>query len=162
MNSKLVEENLNLVYYIVSREYPTYIHDEDIIQSGMLGLCQAAEAWKEQGLFSTYAGRCIRNEINQEFIRRKKVKGELSLDAKITDDGTLGESIVGEDGIAYIEDDKFYRQLSHEEQQVLSMANAGYSCDEISERYGFTVRKVQKLLRIIRLKWKEFNNGYSG
>ena len=88
---------MNLVYHIISRQYPTFIHDEDVIQSGMLGLCKAAESFDpKKGLFSTYAGRCIRNEINQEFIKRKPFSQTVSLDTKISEEGTLQDVLVGE------------------------------------------------------------------
>ena len=65
---QLIEDNLNLVYALISREYPTYLHDEDIIQTGMLGLCKAADKWDEKrGTFSNFAWCCIRHEIIKEF-----------------------------------------------------------------------------------------------
>ena len=77
--NELIEKNMNLVYFVISKYYPTFIHDEDIVQSGMLGLCKAADKWDEsKSKFSTYAGRCIRNEINQEFIRRKPFSKVIS------------------------------------------------------------------------------------
>lgn len=152
----LVEDNLKLVYYIVSRDYPTYLHDEDIIQCGMLGLVKAANAWREEGLFSTYAGKCIRNEINQEFIRRKPHAKTLSLDATIGEDGSLADILVGDDDIAYIDEDAFYELLTGEEAKVLDMDRLGYDTSEIAKVIGCSVQKVQKILRLIRIKWRRF------
>ena len=112
---QLIEDNMNLVYFIISREYPTYLQDEDIIQSGMLGLCKAANSWEERGLFSTYAGRCIRNEIRQEFVRRKPHSKLVSLEANVNDESTLGDLIVGEEDVVYLDDEQFYSQLTKEE-----------------------------------------------
>ena len=153
----LITENMKLVYYIVSKEYPTFIRDEDIIQSGMLGLCKAAQTWDEsKAKFTTYAGKCIRNEINQEFIRRKPHSNNLSLETKIGEEGTLADVLVGEDEIGYIGYDEFYSQLEPIEAKVLDLDGFGYDTDEIATQLGITVTKVQKTLRIIRLKWRRF------
>lgn len=154
---QLIEENMKLVYSVVTKEYPTYIHDDDIIQSGMLGLCKAAESWDEsKSKFSTYAWRCIRNEINREFINRKPYNKVLSLDKPIGEDTTLGDVLVGEDDVWCV-DDRFYEELTSDEQTVLRLDNMGFSTDEITERSGLGIQTVRKLLRTIRLKWRKFN-----
>ena len=153
---QLVEDNMKLVYWVISKEYPKYRYDEEIVQSGMLGLCLAAENWKEQSAFSTYAVKYIRGEINQEFIRRKPLSKQVSLDKNIGEDCCLGDVLVGEDDVPFF-DDTFMEMLSKEEQDTLSMDSAGFSTDEIAEMSGFSVQKVQKILRLIKLKWEKFN-----
>lgn len=158
MNRKqLIEDNIRLVYHIIAKEYPTYIHDDDIIQSGMYGLCKAAQGWDEKrGLFSTYAGKWIRGEIRQEFSRRKANSKAVSLETSIGDDGTLGDFIQGDDDVAYIDDETFYRQLTNEEREVLKLHSSGYATYEIAERLGFSNQKVCKLLRITKIKWRNY------
>ena len=156
MNNKLVEDNIKLVYYIVSREYPTYLHDEDIIQSGMVGLCKAAKAWNEQGQFSTYAGKCIRNEIKREFIKRKPHYKNISLETKVGEDSTLADLLVGDDDVGYIDSDSFVEILTRDEQDVLRMHSNGYLTNEIGETFGWSVQKVQKILRQIKCKRRKF------
>ena len=154
---QLIEDNMALVYYIISKQYPTFIGDQDVIQSGMVGLCKAAKHYDpEKGIFSTYAGRCIRNEITQEFIRRKPMKMTVSLDTKIGEDGTLADILVGDDDVAYI-DTAFYNQLSKDEVTLLHLESAGFNTDEISELCGYNAQKVRKILRTTHLKWKKFN-----
>lgn len=148
---------MNLVYAIVSKEYPTYLHDEDIIQSGMLGLCKAAENWDERkSKFSTYAWKCIRNEINQEFINRKPHAKNISLETRVGEDGTLGEILAGDENVEYVDDETFCGQLTEEELRVFQANKLGITTDELANRYGWSVQKVQKLLRLIRIKWKRF------
>jgi RNA polymerase sporulation-specific sigma factor len=154
---RLIEENMNLVYSIVSKEYPTYIHDEDIIQSGMLGLCKAAENWDERkSKFSTYAWRCIRNEINNEFISRKPHSQNISLETRIGEDGTLGDILPGDDDVGYVDDETFCDQLTEEELRVFCANRLGLTTEEVADRYGWSMQKVQKLSRLIRIKWKRF------
>lgn len=156
--NELIEENMNLVYYIVSRQYPTFLHDDDVIQSGMLGLVKAANTFDpNKGLFSTYAGRCIRNEINQEFIRRKPFSETISLDTKIGEEGTLQDILVGTEDVDYV-DDEFYDSLTEEERTVMTLDVNGYTSGEIATTCGITVPKVQKIMRTIRFKWRNYEN----
>jgi RNA polymerase sigma factor (sigma-70 family) len=154
---KLVENNLPLVYYIISREYPTFIGDEDLAQSASLGLCQAAENWEEtKGLFSTYAGRCIRNEINKEFIRRKPHSKNISLQTTLTDKMTLDEVLVGDEDVVVM-DEMFYDTLTDEEIRAFELYYVGYSAEEIAVEMHCKIQKANKLLRIIKKKWEKFN-----
>ena len=157
VQQKLCEDNMNLAYYIVSKYYPTYVQDDDIKSSALLGLCKAAEAYDpEKGLFSTYAVKCIRNEINQEFINRKPYSKMISLDSKVGEELTLGDTIIDEDDIAYM-DETFYNILTKEERDVLEVENMGFNSEEIAEMFGYSVQKVQKLLRMTRKKWRKYN-----
>ena len=154
---RLVEDNLPLVYFIISREYPTFIGDEDLAQSASLGLCQAAENWDEtKGLFSTYAGKCIRNEINKEFIRRKPHSKNISLQTTLSEKLTLDEVLVGDEDVV-IMDEKFYDTLTDEEIKAFELYYVGYSADEIAETMRCNVPKANKLLRIVKKKWERFN-----
>ena len=159
MNDKqcLVEDNMNLVYFIISKQFPTFIHDDDIIQAGMLGLCKAADKWDEKrGLFSTYAGKCIRNEINNEFNNRKKHKSVLSLDYEIFDNngnkGTFGDYIIGDEDVEFIDIDSLHDQLSKQERRVFDLKQSGLTPNEIAERIGCSKNAVLKLIRTAKLR----------
>lgn len=148
---------MNLVYYIISKDYPTFIGDEDLIQSGMLGLVKAANTWDEaKAKFSTYAYRCVSNEINQEFIRRKAHSNNISLETKVGEEGTLADILIGEDDVDYIDKIEFHEQLTPEELEVMLLIEQGYPNAEIASAVGMSVQKVQKTKRIIGLKWSKF------
>lgn len=156
-SQRLVEDNLPLVYFIISREYPTFIGDEDLSQSAALGLCQAAENWDEtKGLFSTYAGRCIRNEINKEFIRRKPHSKNISLQTTLTEKMTLDEVLVGDEDVVVM-DERFYDLLTDDEIKAFELYYIGYSAEEIADEMKCKIQKANKLLRIIKKKWERFN-----
>lgn len=81
-----IEENLNLVYFLIQKHYPTFIRDNDIIQCGMLGLCKAAERWdSRKSKFSTYATKWVLNEIRRELKNRGKHSSEISLESLMED-----------------------------------------------------------------------------
>lgn len=153
---QLIEDNMRLVHYIICKEYPTYVSDEDIVQCGMVGLCKAANSWKGEGMFSAYAGACIRNSIRQEFISRKRYRQTVSLDKEIGEEVTVEDTVVGDEDVVYM-DEAFYGELTADEMTVMKLNSKGYGTDEISKRTGFSEQKVRKLLRLIQLKWRNWN-----
>lgn len=155
MNKKLVEDNMNLVYFTISKYYPTYIHDEDIIQTGMVGLCQAAKRWDEsKSTFSTFAVKCICNEINMEFRQRNKHKDVSSLDYEVdNDDGDkvpLIDLIVGEEDIGYVDLDSFSDQLNDNQKRIYALRKQGMCVSEIADTLGMSEGFIYQTLRKIK------------
>lgn len=149
----LIEDNMNLVYSLISKEYPTYVYDEDIVQCGMLGLCKAAEKWDEsKSQFSTFAWYCIRNEIIKEFKERSKHNGVLSLDYEMNDDeggrSTFGDCVIGEEDVLYI--DVNVDSITERERQVFDLYQTGLSQVEVATKLGVTKQYVWKVMRKIR------------
>lgn len=165
--SDLIKQNTKLVYYIISHEYPTYLHDDDLVQAGMLGLCEAANRWDEtKSAFGTFAGNWIRGEIKKEFVRRKKNKGVWSTDRMMggdDDDGTTLEELLGrEDDTTYLNIEDFRDTLHSHEQMVFDLRNEGLNTEEIATKTGRNVQTIQRITRNIRRKCaKEDEYGYS-
>lgn len=80
LDNDLVEKNIPLVYHIIAHDYPSCIGDEDIAQSGLLGLVEAARRWKPTGSFSAYARHHIHREILNELKLREVDRMTVSLD----------------------------------------------------------------------------------
>ena len=77
----LIERNLRLVVYIARRFENTGINIEDLISIGTIGLIKAITTFDPQkaARLSTYAARCIENEILM-FLRSKRRRSrEVSL-----------------------------------------------------------------------------------
>ena len=65
---KLAEDNLDLVRYVISHCIgKRLVHDEDLVSTGYIGLCNAAASYDatKNIRFSTFAVKCIFNEICQ-------------------------------------------------------------------------------------------------
>lgn len=79
---KLIESNMRLVTYRVSTRYGSVNYDkEELVSIGNLGLIKAVDTFdpaKETAL-STYAIKCIDNEINMFLRKLKKVQKDISL-----------------------------------------------------------------------------------
>lgn len=74
---KLIEENLNLVWYTCRTYYPnrfTPDNEQDFFQIGCLGLIQAAATYDDHPdlAFSTYAVNTIRSYINHHSLSQSK------------------------------------------------------------------------------------------
>lgn len=163
MKNKLIEDNMNLVYFLVKRYYPTYISNEDVIQEGMVGLCKAASTYDEgKSKFSTYASYCIMNQIKKYFASNAKHNHTLSLDYEIKiDDGspcTMGDTLVGEldinlDDITSIE---FYQTLSDEDKEFIDLCRC-YTMSEIADMWGVSKQIINQRSRRLKRKWRKFN-----
>lgn len=161
----LIEDNIKLVYFIINKYYPTWVNDEDIIQTGMLGLCKAAENWDESvSTFSTYASKCICNEIRAEFKRRKRHSGVYSLDYEMTnsegESTSFGDIQVGDEDVTDIDClsfDCFVDQLSEADQQIIQWRQDGMDTPSIAERLGVGCDTVYKTIRKIMRMWREYN-----
>lgn len=159
---QLIEDNINLVYFVVHTYYPTFANDEDIIQCGMLGLCLAADAWDaEQGAFSTFATRCISNQIIKEFRARKKHNGVLSLDYEYKDgDGegaTLADITIGTPDVDWADIDGLYDILTEKERTIIDLRRNGVTQREIADRIGMSQQMVCTHLRRAKRRLEKRN-----
>ena len=80
--NRLIEENLNLVWFTLRKYYPRMCdieETEDLFQIGCLGLIYAADTYDDAKsiAFTTYAVGCIRTYISHEFSGRMTQKRSL-------------------------------------------------------------------------------------
>ena len=118
---ELIEHNLRLVVYIARRFENTGINIEDLISIGTIGLMKAVDTFDatRKARFSTYASRCIENEIRMQFRRERKSGQTVSLQEALETDGdsalTLADVIQDgfcmEDSCERQEDVRRLRQL---------------------------------------------------
>lgn len=158
-SQKLIENNMSLVYYVIRKYYPTYINDEDIKQTGMVGLCNAANSWdEEKSTFSTYAIQCIMNQIKYYFRSQKRHQGVLSLNWEYDEaDGKveLQDILVGDEDVGYVDLQSIYEHLDDFEIEVINYRKFGLKTAEIANKMGCSQSKISKTLRNIVRKWKE-------
>lgn len=85
---KLIEHNLRLVAHIVKKYDIHKEQTEDLISIGTIGLIKAVDSFKaEKGhKLTTYASRCIENEILMYLRSSKNYFQNISLDEPITND----------------------------------------------------------------------------
>ena len=86
--NKLIEHNLRLVAHIV-KKFDTKEHDtDDLISIGTIGLIKGIDTYKDnkKTKITTYAARCIQNEILMYFRSNKKMGVTVSLNDAIGHD----------------------------------------------------------------------------
>ena len=85
----LVEHNLRLVAHIVKKYYALPGDQDDLVSIGTIGLMKAVDTFDptRRARFSTYASRCIENEIRMQFRRERKNGGTVSLQETLEADG---------------------------------------------------------------------------
>ena len=83
--SKLIEHNLRLVAHIV-KEYDNKNEDtDDLISIGTIGLIKGVDSYskKKNTRLTTYAARCIENEILMYFRNNKKRSKDISINDSV-------------------------------------------------------------------------------
>ena len=113
----LVLENLKFVYYLVNKlgVTPKSSEYEDIISIGTLGLVKAVITFdSSRGIsFSTYASRCINNEILMHYRKANKYARDISIDEPISSNSE-GEELTLRDTIKHPNSD-FAKNLEDKE-----------------------------------------------
>ena len=86
--NKLVEHNLRLVAHIIKKYYGVQSEQDDLVSIGTIGLIKAINTFKPDRniRLSSYASRCIENEILMHFRSTKKSAQDVSLNETIDTD----------------------------------------------------------------------------
>ena len=94
----LVERNLRLVVYIAKKFENTGVGIEDLISIGTIGLMKAINTFNtdKKIKLATYASRCIENEILMYLRRSNRLKGEISIDEPLNQDGDGNELLLSD------------------------------------------------------------------
>ena len=167
----LVERNLRLVVYIAKKFENTGVGIEDLISIGTIGLMKAINTFNtgKNIKLATYASRCIENEILMYLRRSNRIKGEISIDEPLNQDGDGNELLLSD--ILGTEPDITSRGLEDEVDKVLLKA----SIEKLSNReknimelrFGFisgtekTQKEVADMLRNftkLHIKVRKENN----
>jgi RNA polymerase sporulation-specific sigma factor len=83
--NKLIEHNLRLVAHIVKKYESKEYDADDLISIGTIGLVKGIDSYKpaKNTRLTTYAARCIENEILMYFRSNKKHQNNVSLNDSI-------------------------------------------------------------------------------
>lgn len=158
--SKLVEHNLRLVAHIIKKYYAANSDQDDLISIGTIGLIKAVNTFDPDKniKLSSYAARCIENEILMHFRAGRKNAQDISMNEPIESDKdgnalTLSDVLASEDNIcdnleAKIRAEHLYAflksALSPRERQVVELRYG------LCNRLPLTQREVADRLDISR------------
>lgn len=145
----LIEHNLRLVVYIAKKFDNTGVGVEDLISIGTIGLIKSINTFNpEKNIkLTTYASRCIENEILMYLRRNNRHKLEVSIDEPLNVDWDGNELLLSD--ILGTDEDIIYRDLENEvERKLLLHAVSKLSDRErmiINLRFGLGTRDGQEM-----------------
>ena len=157
---KLIEHNLRLVAHIIKKYYGKQGEQDDLVSIGTIGLIKAIDTFDtgKNIRLSSYASRCIENEILMHFRAAKKTAQDISLNETIDTDKdgnplTLLDIMAVDDHILDDLDKKLNKQklgrfineeLTEREKKIIILR---YGLDG---KEPMTQKNVAKLLNISR------------
>ena len=146
----LVEHNLRLVAHIIKKYYGTQSEQDDLVSIGTIGLIKAINTFdmNKNIKLSSYASRCIENEILMHFRSDKKNSKNVSiydgisydkegneitiLDVLKTENPDYAEEIYKNDNIKLLR--KYLNVLTKREREVLTKRYGLDNTDEITQK----------------------------
>lgn len=144
---KLIEHNLRLVAHIV-KKYDIHKETQDLISIGTIGLIKAVDSYdpKKGKKLTTYASRCIENEILMYLRTNKNHYTTLSLDEPFSNDNDSSMSLL--DSISAPQDISIIEKITIDEdkKKLLSCFTIldDKERDIIEKRYGMNGKREYK------------------
>ncbi|MDR0404381.1 MAG: RNA polymerase sporulation sigma factor SigK [Oscillospiraceae bacterium] len=158
--AKLIEHNLRLVAHVIKKYYLKTNDQDDLVSIGTIGLIRAIDTFNiSKGIkLSSYAARCIENEILMFFRNSKKTAQDVSINEPIDTDKegnalTLMEIVSTDDDIfdnldAKFRAEKLYRYIQknlNPREKIIVELRYG-----LHGKPSLTQREVAKRLKISR------------
>lgn len=157
----LINHNLRLVAHIV-KKYNNSLEADDLISVGTIGLIKAVDSFDNSKgvLLSTYASRCIENEILMLIRANKKHKDIVSLNAMLSPKADSDEMELANLIPAETEDDVFHQVevgcLMQDVERAMEKCLSPMEQEIIKYRYGIcgydikTQKEVAEIFNISR------------
>lgn len=143
----LVEHNLRLVAHIIKKYYQNDSSQDDLVSIGTIGLIKAINTFdiNKNIKLSSYASRCIENEILMHFRNNRKSSQDVSLNDTIDTDKdgnplTLMDIIASDMDVAEDVDTKIHLAVMND---YINETLSPREKEIIINRYGIDGVKVQ-------------------
>ncbi len=174
----LISHNLRLVAHIAKKYHNSSQELDDYISIGTIGLIKAVNTFKlEKGRFSSYAARCIENELLMNLRGAKKTQNTVYL-SDIIDNDKDGNGLTREDCVAdeievselaekKEEVEKLYRTISDKlmprERQIIRLRYGLGGCHPMSQQQvcdilgisrSYVSRLEKKIIEKLRAEMK--------
>lgn len=158
--NKLIEHNLRLVAHIVKKFDTKGTMTDDLISIGTIGLIKGIDSYRptKNTKITTYAARCVQNEILMFFRANKKTTNDVSLSDSIGYDKEGNEisliDVIKDESLDIVEEmhiqelleklSKYMRVLTPREKKILTLR---YGLDNTEEK---TQKEIADSLKISR------------
>ncbi len=179
--NKLIEHNLRLVAHITKKYYSVTKDVDDLISIGTIGLIKAVNSfdYKKSIKFSTYASRCIQNELLMHFRSSRKNQGNEVLFSDPYDSDKEGTNLIdmistNEDVVEIIDTKikttkllSILSKLSAREREIIIMRYGLYETvplpqREVAKKLGISRSYVSRIEKKVLIKLRYFfeKSGY--
>ena len=154
LRETLIKHNIRLVIKIVNRRYcNSMIEKNDLVSIGIIGLIKAVDTFdvEKNTQFSSYAVKCIDNEILMFFRKNTKYFNVLSLNKGILNNKT-GQEVTLEE-LLYDDDDFTIQSENREIYKIIQEIISTLTEKEkiiIENHYGFNDDKILTQREIAR------------
>ena len=155
----LIEHNLRLVAHIVKKYAKSSYDQDDLVSIGTLGLIKAVDSFDPDKSIklSSYAARCIENEILMHFRSQKKSASDVSLDEAIETDKdgnplTLMDILSANDNVEdaidlKVNSEKIYlyiNELSERERNIIIMRYGLFGEEPLTQKETSEKLKISR------------------
>lgn len=163
--NQLIEENINLIYYVLHRLNLKI--DDDLVSEGKVALVIAAKSYSpDKGVkFCTYATKTIKGYIltyinrKQPIIKPLRDKSKYIQAPMVDIDDNILLEIVADDG--YLDSqlfvDEFINSLNKREQIVVRGLLQDKTQAEIGKDLSISQVQVYRIINVIRSKFRSYN-----
>jgi RNA polymerase sporulation-specific sigma factor len=148
--NKLIEHNLRLVAHIVKKFDTKGVNTDDLISIGTIGLIKGIDTYKENKnvKITTYAARCIQNEILMNYRSTKKLQTTVSLNDAIGHDKEGNEinliDVIKDDSVDLFQEldlknnilllNKYLKLLNKREKDIIIKRYGLYNTKEMTQK----------------------------
>ena len=170
----IIIHNIRLVIYEVVKKFSSNLYDkQDLVSIGIIGLVKAIDSFNitKQNEFSSYAIKCIDNEILM-YLRKRRItpniislndivyiddKNNIKIEDVISDDIDLVEDYILTE--EYIEVRNLILRLPKKEQEIIKLYfgfyGRKYRQEEIADKFNIAQGYVSRIVKRVLIKLKD-------
>lgn len=171
---KIINHNIKLVIYLINRKFNrANCEKKELVSVGLMALIRAVDTFdiSKNFAFSTYASKCICNEICKYLNKDFRYNDNKSLDESVGDiynNVTLIDTIQATDDVVYEYEENEYcmilrrlvNELPAKEKDIISMYfgfynGKIYTLKEIANKYNTTSTTISTFIAKIKFKLKK-------
>ena len=153
---RIIRHNLRLVAHIAKKYYASFGDQDDLISIGTIGLIKAVNSFdsEKQARFSTYASRCIENELRMQFRKVRRTPVALSLqDPLDSQEGSLTVMDVVTDN--FLLDENYEQQEEQAQLHRLVDTLQGRERQVLGISRSYVSRIEKKAVENLRKSWDQ-------
>lgn len=162
--TKLFENNINLIRYILNKRWSCYANDDDIFQDCCMACWRALDTYDDNYALSTWWTRAIDStcmSIHRKATAAKRVATVVSLSAPTEPSGslTVEDTVVGHTDVYADFTQEYISTLTPRQKFILGRRLQGDTQRVIADTLGLSQAVVSRELRYMKASAERWLNG---